>query len=112
MKVFLQIAFSSIGCLSELHTCRRGFRVKRLESLYGENNAQNLICIAKMAAMVWRNLSILGKIQIIKTFAIPKLLFRASVIPIPNDLVKEVNSILKSSAVRSSQILTKVDWRC
>ena len=41
----------------------------------------------------WRNLSILGKIQIIKTFAIPKLLFRASVIPMPNDLVKEVNSI-------------------
>ena len=41
----------------------------------------------------WRNLSILGKIQIIKTFAIPKLLFRASVILMPNDLVKEVNSI-------------------
>ena len=41
----------------------------------------------------WRNLSTLGKIQIIKTFAIPKLMFRASVIPIPNDLVKEVNSI-------------------
>ena len=35
----------------------------------------------------------MGKIQIIKTFAIPKLLFRASVIPKPNDLVKEVNSI-------------------
>ena len=42
----------------------------------------------------WRNLSILGKIQIIKTFAIPKLMFRASVIPVPNDLVKEVNSII------------------
>ena len=41
----------------------------------------------------WRNLSILGKIQIIKTFAIPKLMFRASVISIPNELVKEVNSI-------------------
>ena len=42
----------------------------------------------------WRNLSILGKIQIIKTFAIPKLMFRASVISMPNELVKEVNSIL------------------
>ena len=41
----------------------------------------------------WRNLSILDKIQIIKTFAVPKLMFRASVISIPNDLVKEVNSI-------------------
>ena len=35
----------------------------------------------------------MGKIKIIKAFAIPKLTFRASVIPIPNDLVKEVNSI-------------------
>ena len=35
----------------------------------------------------------MGKIQIIKTFAVPKSMFRASVIPIPNDLVKEVNSI-------------------
>ena len=41
----------------------------------------------------WRNLSILGKIQIIKTFAIPKLMFRASVISIPSEIVKEVNSI-------------------
>ena len=42
----------------------------------------------------WRNLSISGKIQIIRPFAIPKLIFRASVISIPNELVKEVNSIL------------------
>ena len=33
------------------------------------------------------------KIQIIKTFAIPNLLVRASVIAIPNDLEREVNSI-------------------
>ena len=36
----------------------------------------------------------MGKIQINKTFAIPKLMFRASVISIPNELIKEVNSIL------------------
>jgi len=65
----------------------------------------------------WRKLSILGKIQIIKTFAIPKLMFRAS---IPNEIVKEVNSVFynfiwngkdrkKASAVRSSQLLIKVD---
>ena len=41
----------------------------------------------------WRNLSILGKIQIINTIAILKLLFRESVIPMPNNLAKEVNSI-------------------
>ena len=36
----------------------------------------------------WRNLSLLGEIQIVKSFAIPK-----SVTPISNDLVKEANSI-------------------
>ena len=30
----------------------------------------------------------------VKTFAIPKLLFRASVIALPNELVKEANSII------------------
>ena len=67
---------------------------------YGEkqrndlNFRQTLKSIKKSIHMwKWRNLSILSKIQIIKTFAIPKLLFRASVIPMPNDLVKEVNSI-------------------
>ena len=58
------------------------------------NFRQTLKSIKKSIHMwKWRNLSILGRIQIIKTFAIPKLLFRASVIPMPNDLVKEVNSI-------------------
>ena len=36
----------------------------------------------------WRGLSLLGRIQIIKTFAIPKLMFRASVIPISKELIK------------------------
>ena len=42
----------------------------------------------------WRSLSLLGRIQIVRTFAIPKLMYRASVIALPKDLVKEVNSIL------------------
>ena len=58
------------------------------------NYRQTLKSIEKSIHMwKWRNLSILGKIQINKTFEIPKLMFRASVIPIPNDLVNEVNSI-------------------
>ena len=44
----------------------------------------------------WRGLSLLGRIQIVKTFAIPKFMFRASVIPTSKELIKEVNSILHS----------------
>ena len=42
----------------------------------------------------WRGLSLLGRIQIVKTFAIPKLMFRASVIPVSKELIKEANSVL------------------
>ena len=41
----------------------------------------------------WRGLSLIGRIQIVKTFAIPKLMFRASAISISRDPVKEAESI-------------------
>ena len=41
----------------------------------------------------WRGLSLIGRIQIVKTFAIPKLMFRASAISISKYLVKEAESI-------------------
>ena len=42
----------------------------------------------------WRGLSLLGRIQIVKTFAIPKLMYGASVLPISKELIKEANSII------------------
>ena len=44
----------------------------------------------------WRGRSLLGRIQIVKTFAIPKLMFRASVIPTSKELIKEENSIFNN----------------
>ena len=41
----------------------------------------------------WRGLSLLGRIQIVKTFAIPKFMFRASAIPIFKELIKNADSI-------------------
>ena len=80
------------------------------------NFRQTLKSIKKSIHMwKWRNLSILGKIQIIKTFAIPKLMFRASVIPIPNELVKEVNSIFYTfiwngkDKVKRSALISDID---
>ena len=42
----------------------------------------------------WRRLSLLGRIQIVKTFTSPKLMFRASVIPVSKELIKEANLVL------------------
>ena len=41
----------------------------------------------------WRGLSLLGRVQIMKTFAIPKLMYRVSVLPISKDLIKEADSL-------------------
>ena len=42
----------------------------------------------------WRNLTLIGRIQVIKTFAIPKFMFRASLISLTKEIVKQVNSVL------------------
>ena len=42
----------------------------------------------------WRGLTILGRIQIVKTFAIPKFMYKASLISVSKDLIKDVNKLL------------------
>jgi len=41
----------------------------------------------------WRNLTILGRIQIVKTFALSKFLYRAS-LPNSKEVIKEANKII------------------
>ena len=38
--------------------------------------------------------TLLGKIQIIKSFVIPKILHRAAALPCENDFIKELNQLL------------------
>ena len=42
----------------------------------------------------WRGLTLIGRIQIIKAFAIPKVLYRMSLIGTNKDFIKEINRIL------------------
>ena len=59
------------------------------------NFSQTLKSIKK-SINVWksRGLSLLGGIQMVKTFAIPKFMFRASVTSVSKELIKEANSVL------------------
>ena len=41
----------------------------------------------------WRGLTLLGRIQIVKTSAIPKFMYKASLISV-SDLIKDVNKLL------------------
>ena len=45
--------------------------------------------------LLWskRGLSIYGKVQIIKSFAVSQLVNVASLLPIPNEIVKKINKI-------------------
>ena len=42
----------------------------------------------------WRNLRILGRIQIVKTFAVPILMYRAGLVCMHKDIIMEANKIL------------------
>ena len=44
----------------------------------------------------WRGLALLGRIQVIKSFAIPKILYRASLISTKKDFIKIINNLLYS----------------
>ena len=44
----------------------------------------------------WRGLTLIGRIEIVKSFAIPKFMSKASLIPVSNELIKEVNKELYS----------------
>ena len=67
-----------------------GYGAKQRDELNFRNILKSLKTIN-----LWkqRGLSLLGRIQIIKTFAIPKLTYRASVLPISIDLIKEADSL-------------------
>lgn len=42
----------------------------------------------------WRNLTILGRIQIVKTFVVPIFMYRAGLVCMHKDIIKETNKIL------------------
>ena len=48
----------------------------------------------KLNLWKWGNLTILGRIQIVKSFAISKFLYRASQISFPKEIIKSANTII------------------
>jgi len=48
----------------------------------------------KLQTWRWRDLTIIGRIQIVKTFIVPIFLYRASFISVNNEFLKDVNKII------------------
>ena len=43
----------------------------------------------------WRGLTLIGKVQVIKAFAVPKILYRAAVRPCEGEFMKEMYNPLE-----------------
>jgi len=65
--------------------------------LINKNFSETLLNLKKMLN-IWkqRNLSPIGKVQVIKTFGVSKLLFIANMTNTPPEIIKEANSLLFS----------------
>ena len=63
---------------------------------FQELNFENINKSIKKSVNLWNwgNLTLLGRIQIIKTYAMPKFMFRATQIPLTEDIIKEINTVL------------------
>ena len=48
----------------------------------------------KLRTWRWRDLTIIRRIQIVKTFIVPIFLYRASLISVNKEFVKDVNKII------------------
>lgn len=48
----------------------------------------------KLNLWKWRNLTVFGRVQIVKTFAISKFLYRASQLPLSSEIIKSANKII------------------
>ena len=48
----------------------------------------------------WRGLTLLGKIQVIKSFAIPKILYRVVLISNKEEFIKKINTLLYSFVLK------------
>jgi len=62
-------------------------------------NCDDLIKSIKEKLRIWRcrDLTVIGRIQIVKTFIVPILLYRASMICLDKEFLNEANSIMFSS---------------
>ena len=56
----------------------------------------------------WRNLTLIGKIQLVKTFAMPKFMFRASLISFDKDIIKSINSVIFNFVWRGKEKIKRL----
>ena len=97
----LQITNNSVRCLGILCNTDEDTAIK-------ENFSQKIKKLKKLLSM-WRqrNLSLKGKISFLKTMALPLLLYPASVLHVPENVIDEVDKLLFSFVWNDKKSLIK-----
>ena len=87
--------------LSNIKSVNKPIKIQRIFFSFNDNskdtlNFDHIIKSVKKTLNLWkwRNLTICGKIQIIKTFIIPKISYRTNIINLGPKRLKEINSLL------------------
>ena len=80
------------------------------QHLLKENNFIERLDSIKKLINIWssRNLSIYGKITIIKSFLIPKFVFICSVLPTPKEVIKQLNQMIFKFLWNGTDKVTRV----
>ena len=70
----------------------------------------------KLKLWKWKNLTVIGRIQIVKTFVIPIIMYRAGLISLDKEVIKEGNSIIYDyiwkgkDKVKRSSLINDVEY--
>ena len=66
------------------------------EGLWKKLNFDEILTSIKKKLLLWnwRNLTILGRIQLVKTFVIPIFMYQAGLVSIHKDIIKEANKLI------------------
>ena len=70
----------------------------------------------KLKLWKWKNLTVIGRIQIVKTFVIPIIMYRAGLISLDKEVIKKGNSIIYDyiwkgkDKVKQSSLINDVEY--
>ena len=111
--------FFSLGCQKRiggfLHDFKTSLKILGIYFCYNETarKRQNFDEILKSIKRTlnlwrWRGLTLIGRIQIVKSFAIPKFMAKASLVHVSKDLIQEVNKELYNFIWRGKDKVKRV----
>lgn len=85
----------------DIKTINKPIKILGIHFTYDRRKCQELNFDTTLTSIIktlnfwrWRNLTVLGRMQIVKTFVLPKCMHRAALICFDNTVIKEINTTI------------------